>query len=36
MMLKIIDNWKEAPVWTQKRLKATKPWFKYLNKGLNE
>ena len=29
MMLKIIDNWKEAPVWTQKRLK------KLQNHGLN-
>ena len=38
MMLKIIDNWKEAPVWTPEKItEATKPWFRYLNKkGLNE
>jgi UDP-glucose 4-epimerase len=31
MMLSIIENWKEAPVWTPKKIdKATKVWFKYL------
>ena len=31
MMLKIIDNWKEAPVWTPEKIsEATKPWFRYL------
>lgn len=39
MMLKIIDNWKEAPVWTPEKItEATKPWFRYLEnkEGLNE
>ena len=39
MMLKIIDNWKEAPVWTPEKItEATKPWFRYLKnkEGLNE
>ena len=39
MMLEIIDNWKEAPVWTPEKIsEVTKPWFRYLKKkeGLNE
>ena len=37
MMLKIIDNWKEAQFGLKKITEATKPWFRYLNKkGLNE
>lgn len=39
MMLKIIDNWKEAPVWTPEKItEATKPWFRFLKnkEGLNE
>jgi UDP-glucose 4-epimerase len=33
MMLDIIDNWKDAPVWTPKKINiATKTWFKYLKK----
>ena len=33
MMLKIINNWKDAPVWTPEKIeKATKPWFKHLSK----
>ncbi len=33
MMLKIIENWKEAPVWTPEKIEeATKPWFNYLKK----
>ena len=32
-MLDIIDNWKDAPVWTPKKINiATKTWFKYLKK----
>ncbi len=32
-MLKHIDNWKEAPVWTPDTIKtATEDWFKYLSK----
>ena len=31
MMLDIINNWKDAPVWTPKKIdEATKVWFKYL------
>jgi hypothetical protein len=31
-MLNEIDNWKNAPVWTPKKIsKATKKWFYYLN-----
>ncbi len=30
-MLKHIDDWKKAPIWTRKKIKfATKEWFKYL------
>ena len=30
-MLKQINNWKSAPLWTQNSIKqATKTWFKYL------
>ena len=30
-MLKNISDWKDAPVWTPKKIeKATKNWFKYL------
>ena len=33
MMLNIIENWKDAPVWTPKKInRATKVWFKYLKK----
>ena len=33
MMLEIIDNWKEAPVWTPEKIsEVTKPWFRYLKK----
>ena len=33
ILLKHIDFWKEAPVWTPKKINvATKDWFKYLNK----
>jgi UDP-glucose 4-epimerase len=33
MMLDIIDNWKDAPIWTPKKINiATKTWFKYLKK----
>jgi UDP-glucose 4-epimerase len=32
IMLKNIDYWKNAPVWTPEKIKeATKDWFKYLN-----
>ena len=31
--MKIINNWKNAPVWTPKSIKkATKVWFKELGK----
>jgi UDP-glucose 4-epimerase len=31
-MLKDIDNWRDAPLWTPKKIKkATKKWFLYLN-----
>jgi len=33
-MLKSIDNWKDAPLWTPKKIKkATKIWFDYLSKN---
>jgi len=33
VLLKNIDNWKEAQVWTPEKIKeATKTWFKHLNK----
>lgn len=33
IMLKHINDWKEAPVWTPEKIdKATKDWFKYLSK----
>jgi UDP-glucose 4-epimerase len=33
MMLNIIEDWKDAPVWTPKKInRATKVWFKYLKK----
>ena len=33
MMLEIIENWKDAPVWTPKTIdNVTKSWFKYLSK----
>jgi len=33
IMLENIDYWKEAPLWTPKKIeKATKTWFKYLGK----
>lgn len=33
MMIDIIDNWKDAPIWTPKKINiATKTWFKYLKK----
>lgn len=36
MMLDIIENWKDAPVWTPKKIKfATKIWFKYLKNDKN-
>jgi UDP-glucose 4-epimerase len=36
MMLNIIENWKDAPVWTPKKIdRATKAWFKYLKNGKN-
>jgi len=32
MMLKDINNWKDAPLWTPKKIKeATKLWFKFMN-----
>ena len=32
LMLKDIDNWRDAPLWTPKTIeKATKKWFLYLN-----
>ena len=35
-MLNIIENWKDAPVWTPKKIdRATKVWFKYLKNGKN-
>ena len=34
MLLNDINNWKEAPVWTPKKIKeATKSWFKLLSKS---
>ncbi len=34
MLLKNIDNWKDAPVWTPETIKkATKNWFKHLGKS---
>jgi len=34
MMINIIENWKDAPVWTPKKIdRATKVWFKYLKNG---
>jgi len=36
MMLEIIDNWKEAPVWTPEKIDdATKKWFEHLGKNEN-
>jgi UDP-glucose 4-epimerase len=36
MMINIIENWKNAPVWTPKKIdRATKVWFKYLKNGKN-
>jgi UDP-glucose 4-epimerase len=36
MMLDIIENWKDAPLWTPKKIdKATKVWFKYLKNDKN-
>jgi UDP-glucose 4-epimerase len=36
MMLNIIENWKDAPVWTPQKIdRATKVWFKYLKNGKN-
>lgn len=36
MMINIIENWKDAPVWTPKKIdRATKVWFKYLKNGKN-
>ena len=36
MMINIIENWKDAPVWTPKKIDiATKVWFKYLKNGKN-
>lgn len=36
MMLNIIENWKDAPVWTPKKIdRATKVWFKYLKNDKN-
>ena len=33
MLLEKIDDWKNAPIWTPKKIKkATKVWFKYLRK----
>ena len=33
MLMKNLNNWKNAPVWTPKKIdKATKVWFKYLKK----
>ncbi len=33
MLIEQINNWKDAPVWTPKKIKqATKVWFKYLKK----
>ena len=32
-MLKEINNWKDAPLWTPKKIKkATKTWFSFLKK----
>ena len=32
MLLKHINNWKDAPVWTPKKIqKATKVWFQLLS-----
>ena len=32
-MMKEINNWKNAPLWTPNKIsKATKIWFKYLSK----
>ena len=32
MMLNIIENWKDAPVWTPEKIRvATKNWFKFLS-----
>ena len=32
-LLKDISNWKDAPLWTEKKIeKATKKWFLYLDK----
>ncbi len=34
IMVKNIDNWKNAPVWTSEQIEiATKDWFKYLGKN---
>ena len=34
MLIKNINNWKEAPVWTSDKIKeATETWYKYLNKS---
>ena len=36
MMINIIENWKDAPVWTPKKIdRATKVWFKYLKNDKN-
>ena len=33
LMMKEIDNWKNAPLWNKKNIsEATKIWFKYMNK----
>lgn len=37
LMLQIISDWKDAPVWTPKKIKqATKLWFKQLSKRNND
>jgi len=37
LMLQIISDWKDAPVWTPKKIKqATKLWFKQLSKKTND
>ena len=33
IVIKNIDYWKDAPLWTPKKIKlATKDWFKYIKK----
>ena len=35
-MLKEIEKWKDAPLWTPKSINvATKTWFKYLKQFMN-